>query len=117
MPPETLAGVLRRSDLHLYLTVPFVASWSLFNALSTGLVVLGADVEPVRELIEPEGQRAARAALRRRPDGRAGPRGSSTTRPEFAPLGEAGRRMIDERYGIDASIPPLKGFFERVAGR
>ena len=115
VPPEVLAGVLRRSDLHLYLSVPFVASWSLFNALSTGLVVLGADVEPVREVIEPgvtgllsplfDVDAMADRALRVLGD----PAG-------YAPLGEAARRRVEERYGIDAAVPPLKDFFERTAG-
>ena len=29
------------SDLHIYLTVPFVLSWSMMNALSCGCTVLG----------------------------------------------------------------------------
>ena len=41
------------SDLHLYLTAPFVLSWSLLNAMSAGLTVLASDVPPVREVIEP----------------------------------------------------------------
>jgi glycosyltransferase involved in cell wall biosynthesis len=115
VPPETLADVLRRSDLHLYLTVPFVVSWSLFNALSTGLVVLGADIDPIIEVIEPgvtglvaplfDVDLMAETALRVLNDP-----------AEFAPLGRAGRRRIEERYGLDAAIPPIKEFFERVAG-
>ena len=38
--PEILAAVLRRSDLHVYLSVPFVLSWSVLNALACGCVVL-----------------------------------------------------------------------------
>ncbi len=51
--PEHLADVLRISDLHIYLTAPFVLSWSLLDAMASGCVVLGADVPPVREVIEP----------------------------------------------------------------
>ncbi len=51
--PDRLARLLCLSDLHFYLTVPFVLSWSLFNALSCGLVVLASDVGPVREVVEP----------------------------------------------------------------
>ena len=53
VPPDRLAEVLALSDLHLYLTVPFVLSWSLLNAMSCARVVLGSDVPPVREVIEP----------------------------------------------------------------
>ena len=51
--PERLADLLCLSDLHVYLTAPFVPSWSLFNALACGCVVLASDVDPVREIIEP----------------------------------------------------------------
>jgi hypothetical protein len=35
----------------------------------------------------------------------------------FRPLGEAGRRLMEEKYSLDATVPPLQVFFERVAGR
>ena len=45
-------ALLQVSALHLYLTVPFVLSWSCIEALSVGCLVLGSDVAPVREVIE-----------------------------------------------------------------
>ncbi|MDX2038087.1 MAG: glycosyltransferase [Isosphaeraceae bacterium] len=111
--PEELADVLRRSDLHLYLTVPFVVSWSLFNALSTGLVVLGSDIDAVREVVEPgvsglleplfDADRLAERALEVLADPAA-----------FAPLGAAARQVMEERYSVDVSIPPIRDFFERA---
>ncbi len=43
--------VLRRSDIHTYLSYPFIASWSLREALACGCAVLAADTAPVREFI------------------------------------------------------------------
>ena len=43
--------MLHRSDAHVYITYPFVASWSLREALAAGCVVLGGDTDPVKEFV------------------------------------------------------------------
>jgi glycosyltransferase involved in cell wall biosynthesis len=113
--PERLAEVLCLSDLHLYLTVPFVLSWSLINAMSCARVVLGSDVTPVREVIEPgrtglveplfDADRLTRTALKVLDDP-----------AEYRPLGEAARTLVEEKYSLEVCIPELKDYFERKAG-
>lgn len=48
---RTYLRMLQRSDAHVYLTYPFVASWSLREALASGCAVVGSDTEPVREFV------------------------------------------------------------------
>ena len=43
---------LQASNCHVYLTHPFVASWSLLEALACQCPLVVSDVEPVRELCE-----------------------------------------------------------------
>ena len=112
--PENLAELLCLSDLHLYLTVPFVLSWSLINAMSCGCTVLASDVPPVREVIEPgvtglveslfDADRLAETALKVLDDPGA-----------YTPLGRAARALIEQKYSLETCVPKLKDYFERVA--
>lgn len=51
IPYDAYIGLLQRSDAHVYLTYPFVASWSLREAMACGCAIVAADVEPVAEFI------------------------------------------------------------------
>lgn len=43
---------LQKSWIHVYLTQPFVASWSLLEAMACGPQIVASDVEPVREFCD-----------------------------------------------------------------
>jgi len=47
----TYLQLLQRSDAHVYLSFPFVASWSLREAIATGCALVGSDTPTVREFI------------------------------------------------------------------
>lgn len=52
LPRAQYREVLRLSSVHTYFTVPFVLSWSMMEAMSTGCLILGSDTAPVREVIQ-----------------------------------------------------------------
>ena len=113
VPPRTLVDILSLSDLHIYLTVPFVLSWSLVNSLSCGCTVLASDTPPVREFITSgrngflEGfhdvDKLAERALEVLAD------------PErYRPLGQAGANLVRQRYDLRKTLPKLVNLFQRV---
>lgn len=51
VPRATYLRVLQVSRLHVYLSYPFVLSWSCVEALAAGCLVLGSDVPSVAEAI------------------------------------------------------------------
>ncbi|WP_165219280.1 glycosyltransferase [Aquisphaera insulae] len=113
VPTDALVDILSLSDLHIYLSVPFVLSWSLMNALACGCVVLASDTEPVREVIR-EGETGLladffdhEAFARRAIEVLREPRA-------FRSLGDQGAAMIREHYALSAILPKLVGLFQRA---
>lgn len=54
LPHSDYLNALQISSAHVYLTYPFVLSWSLLEALSAGCLVIGSDTAPVREVLNNE---------------------------------------------------------------
>ena len=53
MPHDQLQKLYRRSDLHVYLSKPFVLSWSLLELMACGTPVLAEANPMMEELIQP----------------------------------------------------------------
>ncbi|MFK5923057.1 MAG: glycosyltransferase family 4 protein [Verrucomicrobiota bacterium] len=51
LPYDEYVQVLQASSAHVYLTWPFVLSWSTIEAMSCGCPLIASDTEPVREVI------------------------------------------------------------------
>ena len=51
LPYGHFVALLQLSTVHVYLTYPFVLSWSLLEAMSVGCAIVASDTEPLREAI------------------------------------------------------------------
>lgn len=105
IPYSRFVDVLRISTVHVYLTYPFVLSWSLLEAMSVGCLVVGSNTAPVREVVR-EGENGLLvdffdvSGLARTVVGALGERGS------FAALREEARRSIVQRYDLQSVCLP-----------
>ncbi|WP_039917640.1 glycosyltransferase family 4 protein [Cellvibrio mixtus] len=52
LPYPNFIQLLQISTVHVYLTYPFVLSWSLMEAMSIGCSIVASNTEPVREVIK-----------------------------------------------------------------
>ena len=116
LPTPELGKLLAATDLHIYLTVPFVLSWSMMDAMSCGAVVLGSSTAPVREMIV-DGQNGllvdffdVEAMAQRAVEVLRDP-------AAFRPLGRAAEAMIQERYSLDAVLPKMLNLYDQAIAR
>jgi len=114
--PLELADILSLSDLHIYLTVPFVLSWSMMNALACGCTVLASDTPPVLEMIKHDETGLLGGFFD--VDGLTGQALAVLEDPEsYRRLGEAAAAMIRDEYSLDVSLARMLTLYERVVGR
>jgi glycosyltransferase involved in cell wall biosynthesis len=51
IPYGAYLNLLRVSSVHVYLTYPFVLSWSFLEAMASGCVIVGSATPPVEEVL------------------------------------------------------------------
>jgi glycosyltransferase involved in cell wall biosynthesis len=113
IPPTELAKLFSVTDVHVYLTVPFVLSWSLVDALACGATVLASDTPPVREMIQPGVNGVLFDFFN--PDALAELAHQLLDRKEqYQVLGRQAAALIRQRYSIDVCLPKMVELYEAV---
>ena len=54
VPYDVFIRLMQISSVHVYLTYPFVLSWSLLEAMSAGCAIVASDTQPLHEAIKHE---------------------------------------------------------------
>lgn len=118
IPHAELGNLMSVSSAHVYLTYPFVLSWSLLESMSASCAIIASRTAPVEEVIRdgetgvlvdffsPEEVAAAVVRALERPE-------------EMRPMREAARRLVQERYDLHRVCLPrhLALIDEVAAGR
>lgn len=115
--PGDLITLYNLGDVHVYLTVPYVLSWSMLQAMSSECVIIGSDTAPVREAMENgvngllvdfyDADALAETALKVLKNPR-----------EYRPIGQAARARIEERFAVGPCLEALVQFFlQQVHGK
>ena len=105
----TYVQVLQISSVHVYLTYPFVLSWSLLEAMSIGCAIVASDTAPLKEAITDgvngllvdffDVKGLSRAVVRLLSD-----------RPLQISLGRAARAFAIENYDLEACLSNQKAW-------
>jgi glycosyltransferase involved in cell wall biosynthesis len=117
IPYDTFKQLLQVSDAHVYLTYPFVLSWSFLEAMSTECLVIGSKTPPVEEVVrhgengllvdffDPTGIAAAvTEALR--------------NKERFREMRRAARQTVVENYDLTTvTLPKHLALLERMINR
>lgn len=116
VPYDSFLKLLQVSAAHVYLTYPFVLSWSMMEAMASGCLLVGSDTPPVREMIthgengllvdffSPE--RLAGTVIQALAD-----------RAETVSMRVAARRLVVDRYDLESvCLPAQRAWVERLAG-
>lgn len=114
LPYGQYRSLLQASSAHIYLTRPFVLSWSFLEAMASGCLVVASDTEPVREVVTDgengllfdffsSGELAAKVVdgLERADD--------------MARVRAAARRTVVERYALKKLLPGHIKIMENLA--
>lgn len=102
---DALHDLFRVTRAHVYLTYPFVLSWSMLEAMACGALVVGSDTPPVSEAIR-HGHNGLLVPFFD-PDALARTVLAVVADPgAHAPLAEAGRRSVIDRYDLKTICLP-----------
>jgi glycosyltransferase involved in cell wall biosynthesis len=116
IPYGDYVRLLQRSSVHVYLTYPFVLSWSLLEAMAAGCLVVGSRTPPVQEVIE-DGKNGLLADFFSTDEIAARVDEALSRQGELQGLREKARQTVLERYDLKrVCLPAQRRLVQRLLG-
>ncbi|NVJ97143.1 MAG: glycosyltransferase [Alphaproteobacteria bacterium] len=113
-PLKVFRSLMQITSAHVYLTVPFVLSWSMLEAMSTGALIVGSDTDPVKELIT-DGETGLLVPFHE-PEAIADKLDQVLdNKQEYAGIKKAARDHILAKYSVNDLLPQYWQLIESVA--
>jgi glycosyltransferase involved in cell wall biosynthesis len=117
IPYQRFVKLLQISSAHVYLTYPFVLSWSMLEAMAVQCLVIGSDTAPVKEVIR-DGENgllvdffSPQQIADRVVD-------ALSDRAAFAAIRKAARQTVVDRYDLKRiCLPAQLQLLERLRGK
>ncbi len=114
IPYEEFLKVLQISSAHVYLTVPFVLSWSMLEAMAAECLVVGSSTAPVQEVIK-DGENGVLVDFFS-PQEIAEKAVDVLNNPEkYDSMRKAARQTILDRYDLKKLLPKQISLIEQLA--
>ena len=114
LPYEQFIPLLQLSACHVYLTYPFVMSWSLLEAMACGCAVVGSDTAPVREVIR-HGHNGLLVDFFSPTDLATAVTGLLRDRKRARALGIEARRTVESTYDLEGCVDRQVALMDLVA--
>lgn len=116
VPYDQHLTLLKRSDAHVYLSYPFVASWSLREALACGCLVIGADTKTVTEFVQHKVNGLVTPTLDHEALAETVLLGLSETKLATK-IRHNARDFAEKHLGMDDYIARYRGYIEEITGK
>jgi len=117
VPYGTFLKILQVSSTHVYLTVPFVLSWSLLEAMSAGCLVVASRTPPVEEVAK-DGVNALLVDFLSPRDVADRVVDALANREAMSAICDEARRTVVQRYDLrTVCMPQLVGLITTLAAR
>jgi glycosyltransferase involved in cell wall biosynthesis len=114
VPYDQFLQILQISSAHIYLTVPFVLSWSMIEAMSAECLVIGSATPPVQEVIT-DGVNGILTDFFS-PEDIAAKAVDALNHPEkYEDIRKAARKTIQEHYDTSLLLPKQVTLIEQLA--